>query len=38
VGCLDLPERTPATTLIGRDLLDHFRICLDGRRKEISVC
>ena len=38
VGCLDLPERTPATTLIGRDLLDHFRICLDGRRKEITVC
>lgn len=38
VGCLDLPERTPATALIGRDLLDNYRICLDGRRKEITVC
>lgn len=37
VGCLDLPERTPATALIGRDLLDNYRICLDGRRKEITV-
>ncbi len=38
VGCLDLPERTPATALIGRDLLDDYRICLDGRKKEITVC
>ncbi|HXG07004.1 MAG TPA: hypothetical protein VNI77_06735 [Nitrososphaera sp.] len=38
VGCLDLPERTPATALIGRDLLDNYKICLDGRRKEIIVC
>ena len=38
VGCLDLPERTPATALIGRDLLDNYRICLDGKRKEITVC
>jgi hypothetical protein len=38
VGCLDLPEKTPATALIGRDLLDNYRICLDGRRKEITVC
>lgn len=37
VGCLDLPERTPATALLGRDLLDNFRICLDGRKKEITV-
>lgn len=37
VGCLDLPERTPAAALIGRDLLDNYRICLDGRRKEITV-
>jgi hypothetical protein len=37
VGCLDLPERTPATALLGRDLLDNYRICLDGRRKEITV-
>ena len=38
VGCLDLPERTPATALVGRDLLDNYRICLDGIRKEIRVC
>ena len=38
VGCLDLPERTPAAALIGRDLLDNYRICLDGRKKEITVC
>jgi hypothetical protein len=38
VGCLDLPERTPAAALLGRDLLDNYRICLDGKRKEITVC
>lgn len=37
VGCLDLPEGTPAKALLGRDILDNFTICLDGRRKEIKV-
>jgi hypothetical protein len=37
VGCLDLPERTPARALLGRDILDNYRISLDGRRKEIIV-
>lgn len=37
IGCLDLPERTPTTALLGRDLLDNYRICLDGKRKEITV-
>jgi hypothetical protein len=37
VGCLDLPERTPARALLGRDILDNYRICLDGKRKEIKV-
>jgi hypothetical protein len=37
VGCLDLPERTPAKALLGRDILDNYRICLDGIRKEITV-
>ena len=37
VGCLDLPEGTPAKALLGRDILDNYRICLDGRRKEIKV-
>lgn len=38
VGCLDLPERTPAKALLGRNILDDYKICLDGRRKEIEVC
>jgi hypothetical protein len=38
VGCLDLPERTPAKALLGRDILDNYRICLDGINKEIRVC
>jgi len=37
VGCLDLPERTPGKALLGRDILGNYRICLDGRRKEIKV-
>ena len=37
VGCLDLPERTPAKALVGRDILDNYRICLDGLRKEIRI-
>jgi hypothetical protein len=37
VGCLDFPERTPARALLGRDILDDYRICLDGKRKEIEV-
>ena len=36
VGCLDLPEGTPAKALVGRDILDDYAICLD-RRKEIKV-
>ena len=37
VGCLDLPEQTPAKALLGRDILDNYRISLDGKRKEIKV-
>jgi hypothetical protein len=37
VGCLDLPEQTPAKALVGRDILDNYRICLDGIKKEITV-
>ncbi len=37
VGCLDLPERTPAKALVGRDILDDYRICLDGIKKEMRV-
>ncbi|MEO9296300.1 MAG: hypothetical protein ABI347_11975 [Nitrososphaera sp.] len=38
VGCLDLPEGTPARALLGRDILDNYRVSLDGRKKEIRVC
>jgi hypothetical protein len=38
VGCLDLPERTPAKALLGRNILDNYKICLDGKRKQIEVC
>ena len=38
VGCLDLPEGTPARALLGRDILDNYKISLDGRKKEIKVC
>jgi hypothetical protein len=38
IGCLDLPKNTPARALLGRDILDNYKICLDGKRKEISVC
>lgn len=37
VGCLDFPERTPARALLGRDILDSYRICLDGKKKVIEV-
>jgi hypothetical protein len=37
VGCIDFPDRTPARALLGRDILDNYRICLDGRRKQIEV-
>jgi hypothetical protein len=38
IGSLDFPERTPARALVGRDILDNYRICLDGRKKEMSIC
>src|SRR3972149_9779295 len=30
VGSLDLPSDTPITSLLGRDILDEFKVCLDG--------
>ncbi len=38
VGCLDLPPQTPAKALVGRDILDNYKVCLDGIRREIRVC
>jgi hypothetical protein len=37
VGCIDFPELTPARSLLGRDILDNYKICLDGKRKTIEV-
>ena len=37
VGSLDLPKETPIKALIGRDILDNFEICLNGKEKEIIV-
>jgi hypothetical protein len=37
VGGLDLPKETPITALIGRDILDLYKVCLNGKRKEIEV-
>ncbi len=37
VGCLDLPKETPIRALLGRDILDNFEICLNGKIKEIIV-
>jgi hypothetical protein len=37
VGCIDFPELTPARALLGRDVLDNYKICLDGKRKTIEV-
>ena len=38
VGSLELPERTPSKALLGRDILDNYKICLDGKAKNIKVC
>jgi predicted aspartyl protease len=37
VGCLDLPKETPIKALLGRDILDNYEICLNGKTKEIVV-
>lgn len=37
VGVLDLPTESKIRALLGRDILDSFKVCLDGRKKEITV-
>ena len=37
VGCLDLPEDTPIKALLGRDILDEHRACLNGKKGIIEV-
>ncbi len=37
VGTLDLPKEGGVRALLGRDVLDSFKICLNGKRREIEV-
>jgi len=37
VGCLELPRESPIEALIGRDILDEYKICLNGKTREIEV-
>ncbi|MCP8309377.1 MAG: hypothetical protein H3Z53_04200 [archaeon] len=37
VGCLDLPKETPIKALIGRDILDEYKVCLNGKSREVEV-
>lgn len=37
VGCIDLPEESAIKALIGRDILDGYKLCLDGKNKEVEV-
>ena len=37
VGCLDLPEETPIKALIGRDILDKYKVCLNGKSGEVEA-
>jgi len=33
----DLPEQAIVKAIVGRDILDNYKICFDGRVKEIEV-
>lgn len=33
----DFPKRSPIRSIIGRDILDHYRVCFDGREKLIEI-
>ena len=37
VGCLDLPNEAGIRVLLGRDILDSFKVYLNGKMKEIEV-
>jgi len=32
----DLPKQSPIKALLGRDIMDNFRVCFDGRREELE--
>lgn len=33
----NLPEKTAIKSIIGRDVLDNFKVCFDGRTKETEI-
>jgi len=33
----DLPEQAVIKAMVGRDILDNFRICFDGTAREIEI-
>jgi len=33
----DFPKSSPIKSIIGRDLLDNYKVCFDGRKKEIEI-
>ena len=33
----DLPEQAMVKAIVGRDILDKYRVCFDGMRKEIEI-
>jgi len=37
IGVLDLPQEAGISALVGRDILDSFKVCLNGKTKEIEV-
>jgi len=32
----DLPKQSPIKALLGRDIMDNFKVCFDGRKKELE--
>lgn len=32
----NLPEQSPIKALIGRDIIDKFKVCFDGRKRELE--
>ncbi len=34
--CSDLPKESPVKSILGRDVLDHFKVCLNGKKEEIT--
>jgi len=33
----DLPEQATVKTIVGRDILDNYEVCFDGKAKEIEI-